>query len=144
MCCVWTSPYDDVCEHRFCVYPRSTCANILVANYFYKLGFSLRTHCLTHDDTILTGINTLLVLIFSTIFHALFTYVPLFTFHRSLIFRLITCSTEHKQQQLHCRLYSYSNPSKPNMGSQLSTRRSIRFNSLIFFRSTHQVPIHYY
>lgn len=84
------------------VYQRSTCANILVANYFYKLPFH-RTHCLTpvrsytrwysSDRNKHTCFNFQL---FSWLIYVCgIIFLPLFTFHRSLIFRLITCSTEH-------------------------------------------------
>lgn len=84
-----------------CVYSRSTCANILVANYFYKQGFSLHTlshsRSVTYVGTLPPGINTL-VLIFNYFSCLIYVcgifFCSLFTFHRSLIFRLITCSTE--------------------------------------------------
>lgn len=86
-----------------CVYPRSTCANILVANYFYKQGFSLHTlshsRSVTYVGTLPSGINTL-VLIFNYFSCLIYVcgifFCSLFTFHRSLIFRLITCSTEQQ------------------------------------------------
>lgn len=130
---MYNSTYDDVCELLLCLPARSTCANILVANYFYKLPLpraNTVSHSFAYVDTS-SDRNKHTCFNFQ-LFFMTFIYVcgvilrPLFTFHRSLIFHLITYSTLNTTTSL--PNVSYSNSRRTRFPSYAKVHENILKN----------------
>lgn len=133
---VYIFTYDDVCELVLCLPSRSTCANILVANYFYKLPFH---HAHTTVSALVTYVETSSEWNKHTCFNFQLFFLPFYLrmwcyFVASVYFSpftdfcLITCSTLNTTTSLPYDSYSNSLWTV----SQLSTRKSIQFTLFLF------------